>query len=83
MQSDNQKLITAARQLLMRQQIRERQEAAREIAAEGQLRADLELFFDDLKAEGIEPRGQLGIFITGIWLARRLRAAGSLEVENW
>jgi hypothetical protein len=33
-------------------------------AQEARIRAELELWFDDLKQEGIDPRSQLGLMLT-------------------
>jgi hypothetical protein len=61
---ENVKLIHRYRQALGRAQIVANAAVRRQQALEKRFRAELELWFDDLKAEGIDPCSEVGRMMT-------------------
>ena len=61
---DNVRFIHRFRQALGKAQVMARSQQHREKAQQEKLRAALELWFDDLKQEGIDPRSALGVELT-------------------
>lgn len=62
--TDNQKFIHRYVQAVGRAKLAATTHVKMEKAREARIRAELELWFDDLKAEGIDPRSSLGIMLT-------------------
>lgn len=61
---DNQKFINHYVQAFGRAKVMAKAAIKRQKAIEERLSAELELWFDDLKAEGIDPRSDLGRMMT-------------------
>jgi hypothetical protein len=62
--NDNRNFIHRYTQVLGRATLIARTQLRREKVREERLHAEIELWFDDLKAEGIAPRSPLGIAMT-------------------
>jgi len=81
MNNEHQQLIGALRQALHRAKLQDRLAAVREKAAVEQAQAEVELFCDTLRQEGIDPLSAFGKLCIAAFIAKM--EDRPLEVERW
>lgn len=79
--TDIQKVIQAARTAFHRYKLQGAAKRVREREASERANAELELVLDDVKAEGIDPRSELGFAIVTMVLTER-KAKAQREVDR-